>query len=73
MCADSQGAIALAKTNVHHQKFKHVDIKYNFLKSEVQSGVRIEICTNKLKCCRYVHNTCIHNRNEKLFCYQRDM
>ena len=35
---DNQGSIALAKNPVNHQKSKHIDIKYHFLRSEVSSG-----------------------------------
>ena len=36
---DNQGAIALAKNPVHHQRSKHIDIRYHFVRLEVQSGV----------------------------------
>ena len=35
---DNQGAIALAKNPVHHQRSKHIDIKYHFIRLEVQNG-----------------------------------
>lgn len=35
---DNQGAIALAKNPVYHQRSKHIDIKYHFIRSEVQKG-----------------------------------
>lgn len=35
---DNQGAINLAKNPVNHQRSKHIDIKYHFIRSEVQSG-----------------------------------
>ena len=35
---DNQGAIALAKNPVHHQRSKHIDIRYHFIRSELQSG-----------------------------------
>ena len=35
---DNQGAIALAKNPVHHQRSKHIDIKYHFIRSEIQNG-----------------------------------
>ena len=35
---DNQGAIALAKNPVQHQRTKHVDIKYHFVRFEVQNG-----------------------------------
>ena len=35
---DNQGAINLAKNPVHHQRLKHIDIKYHFVRSEIQTG-----------------------------------
>ena len=34
---DDQGAIELAKNSVYHQRLKHIDIRYHFIRSEVQS------------------------------------
>jgi hypothetical protein len=36
---DNQGAIALAKNPVHHQRSKHIDIKYHFIREKLQSNV----------------------------------
>ena len=36
--ADNQGAIALAKNPVYHQRSKLIDIRYHFVRSEVQNG-----------------------------------
>ncbi|CAB4009852.1 Poly (gag pol) of Ty Copia retrotransposon [Paramuricea clavata] len=35
---DNQGAINLARNPVHHQRSKHIDIKYHFIRSEIQVG-----------------------------------
>ena len=35
---DNQGAINQAKNPVHHQRSKHIDIKYHFIRSEIQEG-----------------------------------
>ena len=35
---DKQGAIALAKNPVQHQRSKHIDIKYHFARLEIQRG-----------------------------------
>jgi len=35
---DNQGAIALAQNPVHHQRSKHIDIKYHFIRSECSRG-----------------------------------
>jgi hypothetical protein len=37
--ADNQGAIALAKNPVHHQRSKHIDIKYHFVRQAVQNEI----------------------------------
>ena len=34
---DNQGTLALAKNPVHHQRSKHIDICYHFVRSEVQN------------------------------------
>ena len=41
---DNQSAIALAKNPVQHQRSKHIDIKYHFIRAEIQKGYA------KLKC-----------------------
>ena len=38
MNVDNQGAINLAKNPVNHQRSKHIDIKYHFLRSQIQTG-----------------------------------
>ena len=41
--ADIQGTINLAKNPVKHQRSKHIDIKYHFIRSEIQAGtVKLE-------------------------------
>ena len=35
---DNQGAMNLAKNPVQHQRSKHIDIKYHFIRSEIQEG-----------------------------------
>ena len=35
---DNQSAIALAKNPVQHQRSKHIDIKYHFIRAEIQKG-----------------------------------
>ena len=40
---DNQGTINLAKNPVNHQRSKHIDIKYHFIRSEIQAGtVKLE-------------------------------
>ena len=33
---DNQGALALAKNPVQHQRSKHIDIRYHFVRAEIQ-------------------------------------
>ena len=37
--ADNQSAIALSKSNVHHARTKHIDIRYHFIRDQVERGV----------------------------------
>ena len=42
---NKQGAIALAKNPINHQRSKHIDVRYHFIRTEVSSGrVVIEFC-----------------------------
>ena len=34
---DNQGAIALAKNPVFHQRSKHIDIRYHYIRLEIQN------------------------------------
>jgi hypothetical protein len=35
---DNKGAIDLAKNPVHHQRSKHIDIRYHYVRSQIQDG-----------------------------------
>ena len=35
---DNQGSLELAKNPVHHQRSKHIDIRYHFVRDEVKLG-----------------------------------
>jgi hypothetical protein len=35
---DNQAAIALAKNAVHHQRSKHIDIRYFRIRDEIENG-----------------------------------
>ena len=35
---DNQGAIKLAKNPIFHQRSKHIDIRYHFIRGEIQNG-----------------------------------
>jgi len=42
---DNQGAIALSKNAVNHQRSKHIDIRYHFIRTQVNNGaVMIRYC-----------------------------
>ena len=45
---DNQGAMNLAKNPVHHQRTKHIDIKYHFIRLEIQEGrINVEYVPTK--------------------------
>ena len=35
---DNQGALELAKNPVHHQRSKHIDVKYHYIRSQIQDS-----------------------------------
>ena len=37
MYVDNQGAIALAYNPVHHKRLKHIDVKYRYVRLEIQN------------------------------------
>ncbi|GJR86150.1 hypothetical protein Tco_0210161 [Tanacetum coccineum] len=39
MCCDNKSAIALCCNNVQHSRSNHVDIRYHFIKEQVENGV----------------------------------
>nr|GEY59906.1 ribonuclease H-like domain-containing protein [Tanacetum cinerariifolium] len=39
MYCDNKSAIALCCNNVQHSRFKHIDIRYHFIKEQVENGV----------------------------------
>lgn len=41
MC-DSQSAIALAKNSVYHERTKHIDVKFHFIREKIEEG-RIQV------------------------------
>ncbi|GKD92532.1 hypothetical protein Tco_1372369 [Tanacetum coccineum] len=36
---DNKSAIALCYNNVQHSRFKHIDVRYHFIKEQVENGV----------------------------------
>jgi transposase InsO family protein len=42
---DSQGAIALAKNPEHHQRSKHIDMRYHFVREQVAAGAIVLVYT----------------------------
>ena len=35
---DNQGSIALATNPIHHNRSKHIDVKYHYVRNEVENG-----------------------------------
>jgi hypothetical protein len=45
---DNQGALALAKNPVHHDRTKHIDTKYHFIREMVKEGkVDLDYCSSE--------------------------
>ena len=44
MYVDNQGAIALANNPIHHQRSKHIDVKYHYVRLEIQNRVLELVC-----------------------------
>ena len=45
---DNQGAIALAKNPVHHNRTKHIDIRYHFIREKVlRNEIILKYCATK--------------------------
>ena len=45
---DNKSAIAMAKNPVHHQRTKHIAIKYHFIReAEAAKQIQLEYCTTK--------------------------
>ena len=63
---DNQGAIALAKNPVQHQRSKHIDIRYHFVRLEVQRVYTAEVCTIREQCSRCVHQTNLQSKIEQV-------
>ena len=36
---DNQGAIGLANNPIHHKRSKHIDVKYHYVRLEIQYGI----------------------------------
>ena len=39
MYVENQGAIALANNPVHHKRSKHINVKYHYVRLEIQCGI----------------------------------
>jgi len=37
MYVDNEGAITLANNPIHHQRSKHIDVKYHYVRLEIQN------------------------------------
>ena len=67
---DSQGAMALAKNPEHHQKSKHIDLRYHFVREQVAGGAINLVYTSTSDMAadqltkplsREMHNRCIRS------------
>ncbi|GJZ34338.1 hypothetical protein Tco_0580155, partial [Tanacetum coccineum] len=39
LCCDNKSAIALCCNNVQHSRAKHIDVRYHFIKEQVENGI----------------------------------
>ncbi|GJX80532.1 hypothetical protein Tco_0328681 [Tanacetum coccineum] len=39
LCCNNKSAIALCSNNVQHSRSKHIDVRYHFIKEQVENGV----------------------------------
>ena len=67
---DSQGAMALAKNPEHHQRSKHIDLRYHFVREQVAGGTINLVYTSTSDMAadqltkplsREMHNRCIRS------------
>lgn len=48
MLGDNQGSLSLANNPENHQRTKHIDIQYHYVRESVESGaITIEYCPTK--------------------------
>ena len=65
---DNQGAIALAKNPIHHQRSKHIDIRYHYIRSEIQRGyVTVEYVPTENNMADILTKPVCRNRLNKLY------
>ncbi len=57
---DNQGSIALAKNPVHHQRSKHIDVRYHFIRDVVSDGVvKLYYMPTNENIADVAHETCV--------------
>ena len=62
---DNQGAIHLAKNPIHHQRTKHIDVKYHFIRSEVKNGfISLEYIPTDKNVAYFVYETNVTGKIE---------
>ena len=65
---DNQSAIALAQNPVNHQRSKHIDIKYHFIRSEIQNGcIELEYISTDNNTADMFTKPLSHSRLQKLY------
>jgi len=52
---DNKSALALAKNPVFHDRNKHIDTRYHFIKEYYQEGGTTQVCEDSLSSCRYFY------------------
>ncbi|GJW41281.1 hypothetical protein Tco_0067126 [Tanacetum coccineum] len=55
---DNKSAIALCCNNVQHSRAKHIDVRYHFIKEQVENGmVELYLCRRNINTADIVHQT----------------
>ena len=55
---DSQSAIALTKNTIHHQRSKYIDIRFHFIRNDLEKGtLKIISHSWRRKYSGYIHET----------------
>ena len=66
MFGDNQGSIALVKNPINHNRFKHIDIKFHFIREDYITGS----CLQSGHVCRFDLFTFIFRHEFKGNCYE---
>ena len=52
---DNTSAVSMGKNPVHHKRTKHIDVRHNFLRDNIEKGNIVLTLSNGGANCRYLH------------------